>query len=341
MAEHSLFKGFVLLDPSSTLWIECCFWEFLFQAGSLSLSFLRSSGFYSVAGNWVHDSDDSAARSVPIPAKARVTQVGLQGARLDRLRVSRKRLAHIPRTHLRHNNGRASADSAPLYLEEVPGGRTCPDGEIFKWVPTHPDSNAHHPSGALGIAHILLLISEPSFAAVDKDISVVIGEQLVSRTATEVKWRLSTLNGECAPTLVLTTPSDREQEHFVEESRSTPGIYEILWRTQPPTRSSSQSGKEGREESVSGENILMAGGENTTGRSALRLVAQTGIRANTLGALRPVRLALSFAGGNRLDAQANLEDYFEVGEGRKRKTRSRVGRPSGCSRVPQGSPKRT
>jgi hypothetical protein len=48
-----------------------------------------------------------AARSVPtllpIPAKARVTQVGLQGAGLDRLRVSRKRLAHIPRTHLRHN----------------------------------------------------------------------------------------------------------------------------------------------------------------------------------------------------------------------------------------------
>jgi hypothetical protein len=49
-----------------------------------------------------------------------------------------------------------------------------------------------------------------------------------------------------------------------------------------------------------------------TGCSALRLVVQTGIRANTLGALRCVRLALSFAGGNRLDAQADLEDYFEV-----------------------------
>ncbi|KAJ7891248.1 hypothetical protein B0H14DRAFT_3428563 [Mycena olivaceomarginata] len=93
---------------------------------------------------------------------------------------------------------------APAQTARRSISRKCP-------VPTHPDSNAHHPSGALGIAHILLLISEgPSFAAGDKDISVMIVEQPVSRTTTEVKWRLSTLNGERAPTLVLTTLSDRE-----------------------------------------------------------------------------------------------------------------------------------
>ncbi|KAJ7348960.1 glyoxalase-like domain-containing protein [Mycena albidolilacea] len=176
-------------------------------------------------------------------------------------------------------NGRTSVDSAPLYLEEVPGGRTRPDGEVLKWVisapamptsilpffcgdltdrrkrvPTHPDSNAHHPSGALGIAHVLLLTSDSSFAAVHKEISVVIGEQPVLRTAVEVKWRLSTLNSERAPTLVLATPSDQEQEHFVEESRSAPGIYEVgFW-----------VGEDGREGTVTtpfGRIVWVAGGQ--------------------------------------------------------------------------------
>jgi hypothetical protein len=113
---------------------------------------------------------------------------------------------------------------------------------------THPDSNAHHPSCALGIAHILLLISEPSFAAVDKDISAVIGEQPVSRTTTEIKWRLSTLNGERAPTLVLTTPSDREQEHFVEESRSAPGMV-------------GEDGREGNATTLFGRIVWVTGGQ--------------------------------------------------------------------------------
>jgi hypothetical protein len=208
--------------------------------------------------------------------------VGLQGAGLDRLRVSRKRLAHIPRTYLRHNNGRASADSAPLYLKEVPRRRTRTDDEIIKWVisaPAKPTSilpflcgdltltpstcsdllqpaktifmtGSNAPGfqrASLGIAHI-------SFAAGEKDISVMIVEQPVSRTTTEVKWRLSTLNGERAPALVLTTPSDREQEHSVEESRSAPGTYEVGF-------SVGEDGREGNVTTPFGRIVWVAGGQ--------------------------------------------------------------------------------
>lgn len=94
-------------------------------------------------------------------------------------------------------------------------------------VPTHPDSNSDHPCGALGVAHVLLLSSESSFAAAYKELSVVIGEPPASRTDTEAKWHLSTLNGARPPTLILSTPSDREQDHFVSESKSILGIYEV------------------------------------------------------------------------------------------------------------------
>ncbi|KAJ6546839.1 glyoxalase-like domain-containing protein [Mycena capillaripes] len=145
-------------------------------------------------------------------------------------------------------NGRAHGQ---LYLDEVPGGRTRPDGEVLKWVisapakpnsilpffcgdvtdrglrvPTHPDSNSRHSCDALGIAHILLLTSESSFAAVYKELSVVIAEPPISHTSAQAKWHLSTLNGSRPPTLVLSTPSDREQEIFVSNG-SLPSIYEV------------------------------------------------------------------------------------------------------------------
>ncbi|KAJ7144925.1 glyoxalase-like domain-containing protein [Mycena crocata] len=149
-------------------------------------------------------------------------------------------------------NGRRNESEGPLYLEEVPGGRTRPDGEILQWaitapaktksmlpffcgdvtdrrlrVPTEPASNYDHPCGALGVAHILLLTSEATFATVCKELSTVLSARPpFSRTPTEAKWYLSTLNGMHAPVLVLATPTDREQSQFVSNN-PFPGIYEV------------------------------------------------------------------------------------------------------------------
>ncbi|KAK7024016.1 Zn(2)-C6 fungal-type domain-containing protein [Favolaschia claudopus] len=150
-------------------------------------------------------------------------------------------------------NGRAKDDDMdPLYLDEVPGGRTRADGEVLKWVitaptkrnsilpffcgdltnrsrrvPTRPASNLDHPCGARGIAHIRLVTAEAEFAGVQREISVVIGEPPISSTSTETKWHLSTLNGPRPPTLILSTPSNQEQYDFVSRNDSIPGIYEV------------------------------------------------------------------------------------------------------------------
>ncbi|KAJ7272889.1 glyoxalase-like domain-containing protein [Mycena rebaudengoi] len=145
-------------------------------------------------------------------------------------------------------NGRAES---PLYLEETSGGRTRPDGEILKWiittpvkatsilpffcgdvtdrhlrVPTEPDDNTQHPSRTLGVAHLVLLISESKFAAASKELTVVIGAPPILRTATEARWSLSTLNGRTSPTLILSMASDQEQAHFVSNNTGL-GIYEV------------------------------------------------------------------------------------------------------------------
>ncbi|KAJ7253371.1 glyoxalase-like domain-containing protein [Mycena haematopus] len=164
-------------------------------------------------------------------------------------------------------NGRASDSGfeSPLYLEEVPGGRTRPDGDVLKWVisapakpdsvlpffcgdvtdrrrrvPTHPDSNSHHLCGALGVAHIVLLTSESSFVAVYEQLRVVIGEPPISQGPAEARWHLSTLNGARPPTLILSTPSHQEQEDFVSQSSPTANIYEVGFRV----------GEDGREGSI-------------------------------------------------------------------------------------------
>ncbi|KAJ7611675.1 glyoxalase-like domain-containing protein [Roridomyces roridus] len=147
-------------------------------------------------------------------------------------------------------NGRAATR---LYADEVPGGRTRPDGEVLKWVisaplkadsilpffcgdvtdrrlrvPTEPSSNTHHPNSALGIAHIHLLVSAAAFTSTLKEISTVLGSQPLSSTDQEAKWQLSTLNGNQLrpPTLVLATPADEAQAQFVD-SHSAPHIYEV------------------------------------------------------------------------------------------------------------------
>ncbi|KAJ6620369.1 glyoxalase-like domain-containing protein [Mycena sp. CBHHK59/15] len=148
-------------------------------------------------------------------------------------------------------NDRRGSSDRPLYLDEVAGGRTRPDGEVLKWVitspaeansvlpffcgdvtdrhlrvPTEPASNCRHPCGALGIAHIVLLTSESNFAALSNELSVVIASPPLSRTATEARWLLSTLNGRHPTTLILSTASDQEQVQ-ITSNNSNPVIYEV------------------------------------------------------------------------------------------------------------------
>ncbi|KAJ7184483.1 glyoxalase-like domain-containing protein [Mycena filopes] len=148
-------------------------------------------------------------------------------------------------------NGRRDESEGPLYLGEIPGGRTRPDGEVLEWVitapaksksilpffcgdvtdrrlrvPTQPDSTSPHPCGARGIAHIRLLTSASNFAAVFKEFSVVVEDPPISRSPTEARWYLSTLNGLRAPTIILSTPEDREEESFVANT-SLPRIHEV------------------------------------------------------------------------------------------------------------------
>ncbi|KAJ7084788.1 glyoxalase-like domain-containing protein [Mycena belliarum] len=145
-------------------------------------------------------------------------------------------------------NGRAEGS---LYHNEVPGGRTRPDGEVLEWVisspvnhnsvlpffcgdvtdrllrvPTLPDSNSRHPCDALGVAYIRLLTAESSFASVSKDVSVVVDGEPFSHTQMEAKWKLSALNSQRRPILILSTPLDPEEAIFVSKN-PVPGIYEV------------------------------------------------------------------------------------------------------------------
>jgi hypothetical protein len=70
------------------------------------------------------------------------------------------------------------------------------------------------------------LTSKPSFTAVCKEISAVADGEPFSRSQTEAKWSLATLNGDHAPTLILATPADPEQAMFVSNN-SMPGIYKV------------------------------------------------------------------------------------------------------------------
>ncbi|KAJ7063668.1 glyoxalase-like domain-containing protein [Mycena amicta] len=140
-----------------------------------------------------------------------------------------------------------------LYQEEVEGGRTREDGVRLEWVisapgrsdgvlpffcgdktdrrkrvPTSPDSNSTHPSGARGVAYIRILVSRKEFSLVADQLTAVIDAPPFERTASEAKWHLSTLNGLRSPTLVLGAPADEDEERFVKETPE-PGIYEVAF----------------------------------------------------------------------------------------------------------------
>ncbi|CAK5279206.1 unnamed protein product [Mycena citricolor] len=127
-------------------------------------------------------------------------------------------------------NSRAGGEK--LYVDEVPGGRTRPDGQVLKWVissaakkasllpffcgdvtdralrvSTYQTGEQYAAAiGAQGIAHILLLTdSEPGFWQALKEISAVVDSQPQTGHATKATWTLAnpSAQGKRAPSLIL------------------------------------------------------------------------------------------------------------------------------------------
>lgn len=101
-------------------------------------------------------------------------------------------------------------------------------------VPVDPPSNTHHPSAALGIAHVRVLAEPETFTALSKQLTSVIGTQPDVTSESESIWLLHTVGVPSAqasrnatPKLVLSTPRDSEERASVE-SRGA-GIYEVAF----------------------------------------------------------------------------------------------------------------
>jgi len=155
-------------------------------------------------------------------------------------------------------NARAEIDGSGVhYNPEVKGGRERWDGRVVKWIISGPDdkhgngmlpffcgdvtprqwrvpsdnSNTHHPSTALGVAHIRVLADSEAFTSISRQLTTVIGTQPILSTDEEVIWALETVTSvvrQEGARLILSLPEDEEEETFVGTKKS--GIYEVgLW----------------------------------------------------------------------------------------------------------------
>ncbi|KZT24058.1 hypothetical protein NEOLEDRAFT_1068215 [Neolentinus lepideus HHB14362 ss-1] len=159
-------------------------------------------------------------------------------------------------------NDRAQHEKSGVeYLPEQTGGRERPDGKVLKWritaperlrgtwpffcgditprewrVPLKPVSNAVHPSGALGIAHVRLLAYDTAIADLARHFTSIIGASPIQDKP--LAWRLATpitLQSDpaaeirvSAPILLLSVPQDEEEQSHLKERGS--GLYELaLW----------------------------------------------------------------------------------------------------------------
>ncbi|KAH7890071.1 glyoxalase-like domain-containing protein [Phlebopus sp. FC_14] len=158
-------------------------------------------------------------------------------------------------------NERAERDaSGARYVPEVNGGRVREDGKVLKWVisapdevhgrgtlpffcgdvtprewrvPIEPPSNAEHPAGVLGIAHVRLLAEAESLSSVSAQVASVVGDPPRTSTESEYTWLLETpsssgLTSAPKPLLILSAPADEAEEAYLAERG--PGIYEVAFR---------------------------------------------------------------------------------------------------------------
>ncbi|PFH52486.1 hypothetical protein AMATHDRAFT_46331 [Amanita thiersii Skay4041] len=157
-------------------------------------------------------------------------------------------------------NGRAGRDGSGVrYLEEREGGRIRTDGERLEWlitapaeegreqeegsallpffcgdvtprrlrVPTEPDSNTRHPSGAIGIAFIRVLSTAELLRTLVNRLTTVVGDQAQQHSESEFVWKIqgALVEGKKYIKLVVSLPRGEEEEAFV--GKMLVGIYEI------------------------------------------------------------------------------------------------------------------
>ena len=109
------------------------------------------------------------------------------------------------------------------------------EGFVTK-VPVDPPSNTQHPSTALGIAHVRILVDKKTVTDASNQLTLVVGSKPVKVTATAIVWALDTpattsarKGGHEGPQLILTTPM-RDDEHKALKENG-PGIYEVaFWK---------------------------------------------------------------------------------------------------------------
>ncbi|KAF7298419.1 Zn(2)-C6 fungal-type domain-containing protein [Mycena kentingensis (nom. inval.)] len=138
-----------------------------------------------------------------------------------------------------------------LYASEVPGGRMREDGVRLEWVisapkrgdgmvpffcgdvtdrglrvPTRPEGNTTHPSGARGVAFIRIVVSSQELPLLVEQLTAILDAPPFAHGPNLAQWHLSTLNGLRSPTLSIAVPGDELEEQFLQDN-AVPGIYEV------------------------------------------------------------------------------------------------------------------
>lgn len=164
--------------------------------------------------------------------------------------------------------------SAVKYLPTVPGGRERPDGRVLRWritapdpqrfapaalpffcgdvtprewrVPLDPPSNAEHPNGVVGVAHVRLLTAPDKVNALGERLTAVLGVQPGSDGA----WDLELLGTGVAKLVVSGTQDEQERGWLAARSREV-AVYEIAFRVE------GGNAKEGVQESPWGRIVFL------------------------------------------------------------------------------------
>ncbi|KAH9929632.1 glyoxalase-like domain-containing protein [Amylocystis lapponica] len=154
-------------------------------------------------------------------------------------------------------NARAAADESGVrYTGEARGGRRRPDGRVLEWlisaperargalpffcgdvtprawrVPLDPASNAEHPNGVRGVAHVRLLAAAAEVVQLTEQLSTVLGvrPRRVGPTASEVAWDLEQAGASGYTPQLLLSAAQTEEEHEYVKGRGS-GIYEVGFR---------------------------------------------------------------------------------------------------------------